>query len=97
MPKLNTNYIDNINSIKIFFKKYLRESMVYNLLYVEDKLKSLIKEKENMVKVSLRSRDKVDVRKIAELFGGGGHTKASGFAVKMSSMEIKEKLEEILS
>lgn len=30
------------------------------------------------IKVSFRSRDRVDVAKIAEVFGGGGHQKASG-------------------
>ncbi len=33
---------------------------------------------EGIVKVSLRSRSEVDVRIVAERFGGGGHTKAAG-------------------
>ena len=36
--------------------------------------------KEGKTKVSLRSRNDFDVRKIAELFGGGGHRAASGVA-----------------
>ena len=34
-----------------------------------------------LFKVSLRSRDKVDVSKIATYFGGGGHVKAAGFTM----------------
>lgn len=35
--------------------------------------------KENLIKVSLRSRGKIDVNKIANNFGGGGHRNAAGF------------------
>ena len=42
----------------------------------------LIKEIENGTKVSLRSKNQLDVRKIAEKFGGGGHVKASGITLK---------------
>lgn len=38
----------------------------------------LFKEKENKTKVGFRSNKWVDVSKIAEKFGGGGHAKASG-------------------
>lgn len=38
----------------------------------------LLKEVEEGVKASLRSKNDFDVRKIAEQFGGGGHIKASG-------------------
>ena len=31
------------------------------------------------IKVSLRSKEKVDVSRIAAYFGGGGHAKAAGF------------------
>jgi len=50
----------------------------------------LLKEGTDMVKVSLRSKSYVDVRKIAEAFGGGGHTKAAGCVIKNTSMaEVK--------
>jgi bifunctional oligoribonuclease and PAP phosphatase NrnA len=51
---------------------------------------ALFKEKDNCVKVSLRSKDKVDVRKIAENFGGGGHTRAAGFMVTGPIEEVKK-------
>ena len=34
-----------------------------------------------MYKVSLRSKDTVDVSRIAQYFGGGGHKKAAGFSM----------------
>lgn len=53
----------------------------------------LIKEVENGVKCSLRSKNDIDVRKIAEIFGGGGHTKAAGISIKEKSInEAKEIL-----
>ena len=47
----------------------------------------LLKEVEDGVKASLRAKSYVDVRKIAEIFGGGGHGRASGIKIKNISME----------
>lgn len=47
----------------------------------------LLKEVEDAVKASLRAKSYVDVRKIAEVFGGGGHIRASGIKIKNMSME----------
>ena len=47
----------------------------------------LLKEVEDGVKASLRAKSYVDVRKIAEVFGGGGHVRASGIKIKNVSME----------
>ena len=47
----------------------------------------LLKEVEDGVKASLRAKSYVDVRKIAEVFGGGGHVRASGIKIKNMSME----------
>ena len=52
----------------------------------------LLKESEDGLKVSLRSKNLVDVRKIAEEFGGGGHMRASGFSINKPLDEIKEIL-----
>ncbi|GAA0176877.1 bifunctional oligoribonuclease/PAP phosphatase NrnA [Clostridium sediminicola] len=52
----------------------------------------LLKEFENGTKVSLRSKSYVDVRKIAEIYDGGGHVKASGFKSELSINEIKPEL-----
>ncbi len=50
---------------------------------------------EGVWKVSLRSKVSVDVSKIAERLGGGGHKYASGCKIKASSYE--EALEKLLS
>lgn len=49
----------------------------------------LFKEFSEGTKVSLRSKSNYDVRKIAETFGGGGHTKAAGFAINKSITEAE--------
>ncbi|EJO5348171.1 bifunctional oligoribonuclease/PAP phosphatase NrnA [Clostridium botulinum] len=52
----------------------------------------LFKEVEEGVKISLRSKEYVDVRKIAENFGGGGHIRASGAFIKGEALDIVEKI-----
>lgn len=52
----------------------------------------LIKEKDNGIKGSLRSKEYVDVRKIAEGYGGGGHIRAAGLAMNASVKEAEELL-----
>lgn len=47
----------------------------------------LLKEVEEGVKTSLRSKNDVDVRNVAERFGGGGHVKASGAMQKGIGLE----------
>ena len=47
---------------------------------------------DGRIKVSLRSKDTVDVAAIARSFGGGGHARAAGFQTKLSLKEAKEKL-----
>ena len=48
---------------------------------------------ENRFKVSLRSKNKVDVSEIAVGFGGGGHKRAAGFDVKGT---LEQALEQVL-
>ena len=53
----------------------------------------LLKEVEEGTKSSLRSKNDVDVRKVAELFGGGGHIKAAGLMQKNTDLNTaKENL-----
>lgn len=52
----------------------------------------LLVEKEGEVKVSLRSKERVDVNKIASTFGGGGHVRASGCTIEGTIEEAKEKI-----
>ena len=39
-------------------------------------------------KISLRSNEDVDVSKIAQFFGGGGHKKAAGFSMKGTPHDV---------
>lgn len=48
--------------------------------------------KDDEFKVSLRSRDRWDVSRVAVTFGGGGHRKASGVTMRGTSEEILESL-----
>jgi bifunctional oligoribonuclease and PAP phosphatase NrnA len=52
----------------------------------------LIKEKNDDVKISLRSKEMVDVRKVAEKFGGGGHIRAAGGYIENITMLDAEQL-----
>ncbi|MBW6409731.1 DHH family phosphoesterase [Clostridium weizhouense] len=47
----------------------------------------LLKDSEKGIKISLRSKSDVDVRKVAECYGGGGHTKAAGALQKDVDLE----------
>lgn len=49
---------------------------------------------EGRIKISLRSKLRVDVSKIAKHFGGGGHQHAAGCVLNMSLEEAKKRIEE---
>ena len=58
---------------------------------------ALIKEEQDKVSVNLRSRGSVDVSKIAQQFGGGGHARAAGFNVTDKSVgEVTDLLAEVV-
>jgi phosphoesterase RecJ-like protein len=44
------------------------------------------------IKVSFRSRARVDVARLAEQFGGGGHLRASGATVQGSIEEVRTRV-----
>ena len=52
----------------------------------------LFRETESDIKVSLRSKNKLDVSKIAGAFGGGGHKRAAGCNIKGTMQEVREKI-----
>lgn len=55
----------------------------------------LLKEGEDMLRGSLRSIKKtIDVAKIAEVFGGGGHKRAAGF--KMPGVSLENGMNEVI-
>ena len=47
---------------------------------------------EDEFKVSLRATNDVDVSKVAEVFGGGGHKKAAGCTLEGVDMEKAQNL-----
>jgi Exopolyphosphatase-related proteins len=53
---------------------------------------ALIKESDDGVKISLRSKSKVDVRKVAEAFGGGGHIRAAGMRLENKTIEEAKQI-----
>lgn len=64
-------------------------------LVKESNVALLLKEQRNgSFRGSLRSRDKIDVQKIASLFGGGGHKAASGFTSPLTIEEITKKVKD---
>jgi phosphoesterase RecJ-like protein len=70
-------------------------AMVRSLASVEVAI-LLREEEDGRIKVSLRSKDSVDVSKIAVEFGGGGHKNAAGFTDGKSFEEILGRLLERL-
>lgn len=54
------------------------------------KVAILFREENGGFKVSLRSKDGVDVNKIARHFGGGGHRRAAGFFINGSGKDIQQ-------
>jgi phosphoesterase RecJ-like protein len=52
----------------------------------------LFKELNGKIKVSLRSRGKIDVSLLAKEFGGGGHEAAAACIVRGGLLEVKEKV-----
>lgn len=46
----------------------------------------------NIYKISLRSKDQIDVSRIAQYFGGGGHKKAAGFTMPGTSHDVINNL-----
>lgn len=47
---------------------------------------------DNKYKISFRSKNLVDVNRLAALFGGGGHARAAGCVLQGSLNEIREKV-----
>lgn len=58
---------------------------------------ALIKEEVDTISVNLRSRGAVDVSRIAQGFGGGGHARASGFKVTGKTVsQVADELAEVV-
>jgi phosphoesterase RecJ-like protein len=58
----------------------------------EVEVSCVLKENENKTRVSLRSKNNIDVSEVSVKFGGGGHAKAAGFEVNKDVKNTKELL-----
>ena len=79
------------------------ENMVNNTVNIKGvEVGLLLKEKEgNIVKGSLRSKERVNVAKIAQCFSGGGHERAAGFTMENTDLakarvEVLNKIKEFM-
>ena len=69
------------------------EVVNYGLMVKGVEVAVLLKEQDpGRYRVSLRSRDTVDVSEVAGVFGGGGHARASGLRLEGEPGEITEKI-----
>ncbi len=48
--------------------------------------------KDGIIKINFRSREKINVQKIAKELGGGGHVRAAGVLIKGSLSSVKQKV-----
>ena len=69
------------------------EVVNYGLLVTGVEVALMLKEQEpGKYRISLRSRDRVDVSQIAARFSGGGHARASGCRLEGSREEVEKEL-----
>ncbi len=52
----------------------------------------MLEKEPNVFRVSFRSKDCVNVNEIAQAFGGGGHTRASGCTIEGTAEEVKSRI-----
>lgn len=73
--------------------EYSEEFATYPRSIKGVEVSALFREVENgVIKVSMRSKDIVDVAKIAKSFGGGGHSHAAGFRMKCTLSEARKRV-----
>ena len=69
------------------------EAANYGLMVKGVEVAVLLKEQEpNRYRISLRSRDTVDVSAVASIFGGGGHNRAAGLRLEGEAADIIDKI-----
>ncbi len=74
--------VDNFTS----FPRMLRDAQVAALISELD---------DGLIRASLRSKGAIDVRSIAQKFGGGGHRNAAGFRISASAIDLKDLRERL--
>lgn len=88
---------ETISSLNVTKKEL--SGIVSQLRYVEgvDVALFMYALKPNAYKISLRSREIVDVAKVCEVFGGGGHIRAAGCSMEGRAKDIIEKIAQQVS
>jgi len=64
----------------------------YCLCISNIKIAAFFREDAEYIKVTFRSKNNINVNRIASKYGGGGHIKASGCRIKGNLEEVKEKV-----
>lgn len=94
----NNGKIAFINAKKSYFEELNLENgdasdlLTFGMKINTVEVVALFKEKDDILKVSLRSKQYVDAREIAESYGGGGHIRAAGFASDKPLEQLKKEL-----
>ena len=91
MKRLNS-YVDKSGKsvAVVFAEAYASE--LGNKIIVDNAIDYVVIINAQAKRVSLRSAPHIDVRLLAEKFGGGGHKNASGFQLKDKSVDIEKIL-----
>lgn len=92
--KLSYFYLTQEVMKKYEAKKEHTEGIVETLLSYEKASISLFlrEETDGSIKGSMRSKNSIDVNRIASLFGGGGHIKAAGFSCLEKADDVLYKI-----
>ena len=93
--KVTFTYITNQDETEVNAEPGDHEGLVEIGRDIEgDEISILLRQKDNedKYKVSMRSRNYVNVSDICYIFGGGGHPKAAGCLIQGTVEQIKEKL-----
>lgn len=95
---LSFYYLDLKTQKNLKIKKEDTEGLVEKILSYEKAEVSLFlrQEDEKYIKGSMRSKNEIDVNKIANIFAGGGHIKAAGFTSDKKVDEILEIIKKYL-
>ncbi len=73
------------------------EVVQYGLMIDGVKAAAIVKERDDELKISLRSKNDVDVDAIAGIYNGGGHRNAAGFTIKNRNIfEFIKELKSVL-
>ena len=83
-------FLESRDFLKNGAQKDESENLVNYLLSVSGVLVAVLVQEENgCCRASLRTRDPVNARSIAEIWGGGGHIRAAGFKIQKDLLSAK--------